>query len=141
MNAAARVRTTVQPGRVLDFIQPRLENALRQRKRYRYVQPQVLHEQGHYRIQSPCCSRNVDKQGGLIDIALLVPPGIAAPADATLPAAVDAQTVTSPPEPTELWQLYARDHKTATWTLHQCSTQLQTLLNLLCLDAQRLFWP
>lgn len=119
MNAAARVRTSVAPGQVLDFIRPRLENALRQRKRYRYVQPQVLHEHGQYRIQSPCCSRNVDKEGGLIDIALLVPPS----------------------EHSELWSLYARNHQAAVWELHQSNSQLQALLNLVCVDAQRLFWP
>ena len=53
----------------------RLERALRERVRYRYVRPMVLQEGEAFRIQSPNCSRKVDPSGGVIDIALLVPHG------------------------------------------------------------------
>ena len=58
---------------VFDLLQHRLQLALRERVRYRYVKPTVLLEDGCYRVQSPCCSRRIDPNGGLIDIALLVP--------------------------------------------------------------------
>lgn len=103
-------------GRVLDFMRQRLERALRRRVRYRYVRPRVLREGESFRIESPCCSRNVDATGGVIDIALLSPgaPG---------------------------WRLHARDHAAGTWVLQHESQQLDELLDLLCVDAQRLFWP
>jgi len=143
MNAAARVRDAApSPGQVLNLIQHRLEHALRQRVRYRYVQPQVLHEGTHYRIQSPCCSRNVDKQGGLIDIALLVPPGESSPVEPPAPAADSALNaaadVLAPPGD---WRLYHRNHQAAVWALHQSCARLQTLIDTVCLDAQRVFWP
>lgn len=102
---------------VLDFMQHRLEHALRQRVRYRYVQPRVLRVGDGYRVESPCCSRNVDSQGGVIDIALL-----------------------TPVQPRG-WQLHARDHANGTWMPQHESEQLDELLDLLCVDAQRLFWP
>ena len=51
----------------------RIERALGRRERYRYVTPQVIpdEEEHGYRIESPCCSRNVEPSGGIIDIALL----------------------------------------------------------------------
>ena len=72
MNHAAAVFAPVS-GQVHDLLQHRLERALRERVRYRYVTPNVLREGTSYRIQSPCCSRTVDPSGGVIDIALLVP--------------------------------------------------------------------
>lgn len=104
-------------GRVLDFMQRRLERALRQRVRYRYVRPRVLREGDGFRVESPCCSRNVDPDGGVIDIALLTP---LAPRG---------------------WRLHSRDHAAGAWVPHEDSEALDELLDLLCLDAQRLFWP
>lgn len=112
---AAR-RSACADGPVPDLIQRRLERALRRRARYRYVQPRVLREGDAYRVESRCCSRNVDPQGGVIDIALLTPterPG---------------------------WQLHARDHAAGTWVRQQ-SGSLDELLEVLCVDAQRRYWP
>lgn len=134
MNAAMRVQGQDAPGQVLDFIRPRLENALRQRKRYRYVHPEVLHEGPYFRVQSPCCSRNVDKDGGLIDIALLAPPEAPCPEHALQPEHLPA------PEAGQ-WRVYARNHRAATWVLQHSSTHLQALLTLMCQDPQRVFWP
>jgi hypothetical protein len=63
-----------QPASVVDFTQRRIERALRERARYRYVSPRVLRDADGFRIESPCCSRNVDPGGGVIDIARLARP-------------------------------------------------------------------
>lgn len=101
---------------VHDLLQHRLEKALRRRLRYRYVRPNVLAEGAGYRIQSPCCSRKVDPSGGLIDIARLTH--------------VD-----------QCWHLSARDHTTHTWIDRFQHESFDTVLNLLCTDSEREFWP
>jgi hypothetical protein len=111
--------TTAATAEVRDLIQHRLERALRARARYRYVRPNVLREGNSFRIQSPCCSRNVDPQGGTIDIALLVPD---APGGAR-------------------WSLCARDHRQGEWVTQCQDASLTQLLDLLCIDAERRFWP
>ncbi len=114
--------------RVVDFMQQRLERALRHRVRYRYVKPRVVREGEAFRIQSPCCSRNVDPAGGVIDIALLSP--------ATL-RRVPGQPVRA----ADCWRLYARDHATGTWTPKHESAHIDDLMDVLCVDAQRIYWP
>lgn len=94
----------------------RIERALEGRLRYRYVRPVVLREAGAYRVVSPCCSRNVDAAGGVIDIARLE---------------YDA--------PAGCWRLYARDHARARWT-PQARGRLHELLELLKRDSARIFW-
>lgn len=122
MNALPGPQRVAWPSRrpagapVLDLIQRRLERALRGRARYRYVRPRVLREGQAYRVESRCCSRNVDPQGGVIDIALLTPAEHAG------------------------WQLHARDHAAGAWVA-QHSGSLDELLELLCVDAQRRYWP
>ena len=95
----------------------RVQRALRQRLRYRYVRPQVLVEGAAYRIQSPCCSRKVDPSGGMIDIALLVPHGA------------------------NRWCLCSRDHAAQQWVPRLQNVTLETLLSALCVDQERQFWP
>jgi len=102
--------------RVLDLDRLRIERALRHRVRYRYVHPQVVRVVDGWRIASPCCSRNVDAQGGVIDIAWLR---------------------LAPP----IWHLYARDHARQMWIEQECSAHLYELLDTICLDPQRVFWP
>jgi hypothetical protein len=95
----------------------RIDRALRQRVRYRYVQPTVSrHELGGWVVSSPCCSRNIDPTGGVIDIAWLEP--------------LD-----------DAWALYFRDHVRDQWVLHDESRHLQPLLDEICLDPTRVFWP
>ena len=113
MAAAVMAPTSAQ---VVDLMTHRLAQALRERVRYRYVQPLVLREENSFRIQSPCCSRNVDPSGGLIDIALLVPH-----MDGT-------------------WCLCARDHVNSTWVARFQNEPLDVLLDLLCVDNEREFW-
>ena len=116
MNTAAAVMVPTG-AQVVDLMQHRLAHALQERVRYRYVQPRVLREENSFRIQSPCCSRNVDPNGGLIDIALLVP------------------------HDTGRWCLCARDHANNTWVARFQDEPLDVLLDLLCVDNEREFWP
>lgn len=115
-------------GLVHDFTQIRLERALLQRVRYRYVQPRVVREGETFRVESPCCSRNVDPDGGVIDIALLVPRAEHPGGDA------------SPGAATKGWRLCARDHASATWVPKFEHDRLDELLDLLCVDNGRQFW-
>jgi hypothetical protein len=105
-----------EPARVLSIDSRRILRALRHRVRYRYVQPEVVRDEAGWRIVSPCCSRNVDTSGGVIDIALL---RFEAP----------------------LWRLCARDHALGTWVDVEESEQLSDLLDAICLDPKRQFWP
>jgi hypothetical protein len=59
--------------RVHDMDKVRIERALRHRIRYRYVQPQIERGETGWVITSPCCSRNIDPTGGVIDIAWVEP--------------------------------------------------------------------
>jgi len=95
----------------------RIERALAQRVRYRYVKPTVLREGEAYLITSPCCSRNVDPDGGVINIALL-----------------------SPLEGGG-WLLCSHDHDTGQWLQHDEAPHMQPLLEEVCLDPDRVFWP
>ena len=116
------------PAQVLDLARARAQRdhrlvceqivaALPQRVRYRYVQPRVDGVDTHWTIYSPCCSRNIDPEGGEIAIARL-----------------------ERPEPGR-WQLLAMDHSSRAWRLHSESQDLLELLDLICLDAHREFWP
>jgi len=102
---------------VVDLLQHRLQHALRQRARYRYVKPNILLEDGCYRVQSPCCSRRIDPTGGLIDIALLVP------------------------HADKRWCLCWRDHAAQSWVPHGQNASLSAVLDVLCSDPDRQFWP
>jgi hypothetical protein len=102
---------------VVGFMRPFIERALKDRVRYRYVQPRVLPEGEGFRIEAPCCSRNVDREGGVIDIALLTPS-----ADGS-------------------WALAVRDHAAKAWVPHALGLSLGEALDMLCIDAERNFWP
>jgi hypothetical protein len=95
----------------------RIERSLKSRKRYRYVKPSVRGVDGGYRIESLCCSRNIDKDGGVIDVALLLhDPGRRA------------------------WQLFRKDHQSGTWEHHSDYARLIDLLEKLNVDPERKFW-
>lgn len=96
----------------------RIERALRARKRYRYVEPRVLPAADGYHIESPCCSRNVDREGGVIDIASLQ----------YFPQR-------------ELWGLFRKDHARGCWVPWGEFPGLGQALELLNHDPQRTFWP
>lgn len=100
-----------------DVDRKRIERALACRERYRYVSPSVRAVTGGYRIESACCSRNIDPTGGVVDIALLqYVPGRHA------------------------WQLYRRDHATRQWKLYDTYDRLSQLLERLNTDPERIFW-
>lgn len=100
-----------------DLDRKRIEKALQDRKRYRYVLPRVTPVSDGYRIESPCCSRNVDPEGGVIDVALFQ---------------FDSDCAA--------WHLFRKDHAKAAWELHSSHRRLPDLLNLLKDDPDREFW-
>jgi Protein of unknown function (DUF3024). len=111
---AARQPDCMHPN---DVDRKRIEKALSARARYRYVSPEVCAEAGGYRIQSPCCSRNIDKDGGVIDIA-------------RLEYASESRR----------WRLYRKDHAQHEWRLYGEFSALDALLQLLNRDPDRIFW-
>lgn len=120
MNAAAiqdRCVPAVTSAHPNEFDRKRIERALADRKRYRYVSPSVHAVAGGYLIKSPCCSRNIDPDGGIVDIALL-------------------QFVHGPSP----WRLYRKEHGTRQWHLHAPGDRLVDLLDQLNADPERLFW-
>jgi Protein of unknown function (DUF3024) len=100
-----------------DLDQKRIERVLKARKRYRYVSPSVAAVIGGYRIESPCCSRNIDPEGGVIDVALLL---------------YDPDRAN--------WQLFRKDHEKGTWEFHSTHNRLIELLDQLNADPERKFW-
>lgn len=110
----AAVRPFAHPN---DLDRKRIERALKSRKRYRYVTPSVTTTIGGYRIESPCCSRNIDQDGGIVDVALLLH---------------DADA--------ERWQLFRKDHKKDLWQLDSTHDRLPTALERLNADPERTFW-
>ena len=120
MSATARQRfdfgfsPSAQPN---EFDRKRIERSLEKRKRYRYVAPTEHMVTDGYRIDSPCCSRNVDPEGGVVDVALL--------------------QYMEGPQP---WRLYRKQHHSGQWHLHGLYERLVELLDQLNADPQRLFW-
>lgn len=115
MNTQA-VALPTQQARIHDMDRVRIERALPHRVRYRYVQPSIERAAPGWIITSPCCSRNIDPHGGVIQIAWLEP--------------VE-----------EAWALYFKDHVHDRWVLHDESRHLQPLLDEICVDSMRVFWP
>lgn len=100
-----------------DVDKKRIEKALATRARYRYVSPEVCAEMQGYRIQSPCCSRNIEKDGGVIDIARLEYVAVS-----------------------RAWRLYRKDHALHEWQLYGEFSALDALLQILNQDTERIFW-
>jgi hypothetical protein len=118
MQLAAQMPTVVRPfAHPNDLDRKRIERALKARKRYRYVTPSVATAIGGYRIESPCCSRNVDRDGGVVDVALLLH---------------DADGAR--------WQLFRKDHKSDLWQLDSTHDRLPAALERLNADPDRTFW-
>jgi len=95
----------------------RIERALKARKRYRYVQPDVLPHQDGYLIRSACCSRTIDPDGGEIDVALL-------------------RWDESPPG----WSLLRKDHANGSWIVDSNFDRLPELFDRLNADPDKRFW-
>lgn len=101
-----------------DVDRKRIERALATRKRYRYVEPRVEATTNGYRITSPCCSRNIDPHGGVIDIAWLE-------------YSTESRN----------WRAYHMDHLTNQWVRNCDGVGFAELLSRLNDDPHRLFWP
>ncbi len=117
MNTARLARPAPTP--VVDLVRARIERALPQRQRYKYVQPRVVAARSGWQVLSPNCSRNVRADGGEILIAWLQP-------------AAGGQA--------GLWHLHARDHGAERWRRKLSAAPLAQALALLCDDTQRQFW-
>ncbi|MFZ2207719.1 MAG: hypothetical protein WAV22_03515 [Porticoccaceae bacterium] len=96
----------------------RIARLLESRRRYRYVEPRVVPIPNGYRIESPCCSRNVDPAGGIIDIALI-----------------------EHHSQQDSWALYRKAHPQDAWIIDSRHPSLSAVLALLNEDTARLFWP
>jgi len=94
----------------------RIEKALCERERYKYVAPNVLPDTEGYLVRSPCCSRSVDPDGGEIDIAR-----------------IEFQSG-------GFWRLYQKDDTTQRWRAHSEYLSLPALLARLIADPKREFW-
>ena len=142
-----------------EFDHKRIERALDQRERYRYVAPQVIADEDEhgYRIESPCCSRNVEPAGGIIDIALLKylnGHGKKTAIDGEILRHARFPLPIPPPQAREggkvslrefydkpHWLLYRKDHEYSTWVLHSVADTLNAALEILLPDEERVFWP
>ena len=118
MVAAAHTSTAMTNPHPNQVDRKRIERALRARKRYRYVAPQVNPVSNGYHIKSPCCSRNIDSAGGIIDIAWLE----------FLPQ-------------WRLWRLYRKDHVEQSWVPWAEYSTMDQVFAILNHDPQRRFWP
>jgi hypothetical protein len=109
------------PGTVAALDVRRVERALARRTRYRYVQPRVQAQAGApgWVIVSPNCSRNVDPDGGVIDIAWFEP---ARGKPAT-------------------WRLHRRDQAGARWMLVAEGLTLAQAAEQVCSDPLGVWWP
>ena len=101
----------------------RIARLLESRRRYRYVEPRVVPIPNGYRIESPCCSRNIDPAGGVIDIALI------------------EHCSDQDPWVQDPWVLYRKVHPEDTWIIDSRHPSLTAALALLNQDVDRLFWP
>jgi hypothetical protein len=95
----------------------RIARLLAARVRYRYVAPEVRPCAGGYHIVAPCCSRRVDADGGLIDIARI-----------------------EYDEAGRRWNLYYKDHASDSWSLFIHASRLDRLMDSLNEDPLRVFW-
>jgi hypothetical protein len=109
---------------VVSFDRARIEHALADRARYKYVQPRVEpagEEEGlGWKIVSPNCSRNIARDGGDIAIAWLVPVLV--------------------PDLQQRWAVHARDHQQGLWVLKAEALSLDDAMALICADPQREYW-
>lgn len=95
----------------------RIERALISRKHYRYVSPSVTPVKAGYLIGSPCCSRNIDNDGGQIDVALFHYDAVSG-----------------------IWKLFFKNHARRSWKFYSIFHRLASAIDELNTDPERLFW-
>lgn len=139
------MRAPTLPGhaQVLSLDARRIERALAQRARYKYVRPRVVHEGLGWKVVSPNCSRNIDAQGGEIDIAWLVPlesvPG-RSQVDSSPSGGLARSDRSGGSVHGGGWLLFSRDHAHDCWQLRHRESSLPAALARLCADPDREFW-
>ncbi len=118
MNATVRRSAATPVGQHPNEVdRKRIERAIGKRRRYRYVRPSVHPIDNGYWVKSPCCSRNIDADGGVVDVAIVRHAQGARP-----------------------WRLYRKEHSTNDWQLYAEYERLEELLDQLNTDPQRSFW-
>lgn len=100
-----------------EFDRRRIAAALSRRHRYLYVEPQVVTEPDGYRIESACCSRTIDPDGGVVDIARI-----------------------TWSRPAQCWTLSWKDRRGDIWRVDLVASRLDLLLERLLTDSDRRFW-
>jgi len=117
MLAALLELETEAPTHPNEFDLKRIGRTLEMRQRYRYVVPSVFGVVGGYRVEAPCCSRNIDPDGGQVEIALML---------------FDDKH--------GAWRLFAKDHERKSWEFHSMHRRLMEALACLNEDRERGFW-
>ncbi|WP_456798954.1 DUF3024 domain-containing protein [Bradyrhizobium sp. USDA 4473] len=95
----------------------RIERGLSSRNHYLYVSPNVTPVKGGYLVESPCCSRNIDKDGGLIDVALILYDAVSG-----------------------IWKVFCKNHAQGIWEFYSLYHRLGSAIDELNADPERLFW-
>ncbi|RXH38035.1 hypothetical protein XH99_01875 [Bradyrhizobium nanningense] len=95
----------------------RIERGLCERKRYLYVSPSVRPVWGGYLVESPCCSRNIAKDGALVDVALIHYDAVSG-----------------------IWKLFRKNHAVGIWEFYSLYHRLTAAIDELRADPERLFW-
>ncbi|MBB4382577.1 hypothetical protein GGD61_007270 [Bradyrhizobium sp. SBR1B] len=95
----------------------RIKRGLSARKRYLYVSPSVRPVRGGYLIESPCCSRNADENGALIDVALILYDAVSG-----------------------IWKLFRKNHAVGIWEFYSLYHRLASVIDELSADPERVFW-
>ncbi|MGL3210792.1 DUF3024 domain-containing protein [Bradyrhizobium sp. BR 1433] len=118
MNAAVMRKVVTGPiPHPNELDRKRIERALSSRTRYHFVSPNVTPVRGGYLIESPCCSGNIDRDGGLIDVALIL------------------YDVAS-----GAWKTFFKNHAQGIWEFYSIYHRLSSALDELNADPERLFW-
>ncbi|WP_426441251.1 hypothetical protein [Bradyrhizobium genosp. P] len=118
MNAAVIRNRTIGPKpHPNELDRKRIEQALSARKRYRWVSPHVEPLTSGYLVASPCCSRNIDTEGGLVDVALIHYDRLSA-----------------------IWKLFRKDHALGIWEFHSVHLRLGAVTDEINADLDKVFW-
>ncbi|MCK1272196.1 DUF3024 domain-containing protein [Bradyrhizobium sp. 49] len=91
----------------------RIERALISRKH----SPSVTPVKAGYLIESPCCSRNIDNDGGQMEVALFHYDAVSG-----------------------IWKLFFKNHARGSWKFYSIFRRLASAIDELNTDPERLFW-
>ncbi|MCK1417296.1 MULTISPECIES: DUF3024 domain-containing protein [unclassified Bradyrhizobium] len=91
----------------------RIERALISRKH----SPSVTPVKAGYLIESPCCSRNIENDGGQMEVALFHYDAVSG-----------------------IWKLFFKNHARGSWKFYSIFHRLASAIDELNTDPERLFW-